>query len=206
MVGAVASALLVGAVSLCAREREDTIINVVWALGMAIGLLFLDRTPGYVDWQGYLFGNILLLSQQEVYMTLILDAIVLIPTLLFYNSLLAMSFDGTFAELRGVRVRLLYLALLALTALTIVLLINVVGIILVIALLTLPAATAGCFTRHLWSTMVLATVLSWFFVTCGLLASYWYRMPSGPAIVMLAGVVYVAGLAVSAWRGRNQRR
>ena len=206
VVGAVASALLVGAVSLCAREREDTIINEVWALGMAIGLLFLDRTPGYVDWQGYLFGNILLLSQQEVYMTLILDAIVLIPTLLFYNSLLAMSFDGTFAELRGVRVRLLYLALLALTALTIVLLINVVGIILVIALLTLPAATAGCFTRHLWSTMVLATVLSWFFVTCGLLASYWYRMPSGPAIVMLAGVVYVAGLAVSAWRGRNQRR
>ena len=95
VVGAVASALLVGVVSICAREREDTIINVVWALGMAIGLLFLDRTPGYVDWQGYLFGNILLLSQHEVYMTLVLDAVVLIPTLFFYNSLLAMSFDGT---------------------------------------------------------------------------------------------------------------
>ena len=93
-----------------------------------------------------------------------------------------------------------------LTALAIVLLINVVGIFLVIALLTLPAATAGCFTRHLWSMMVLATVLSCLFVVAGLLGSYWFNLPSGPAIVVLAGVVYVAGLAVNAWRGRNQRR
>lgn len=202
VVGAVASALLVGVVSICAREREDTIINVVWALGMAIGLLFLDRTPGYVDWQGYLFGNILLLSQHEVYMTLVLDAVVLIPTLFFYNSLLAMSFDGTFAELRGVRVKLIYFALLILTALAIVLLINVVGIILVIALLTLPAATAGCFTRHLWSMMVLATVLSCLFVVTGLLGSYWFNLPSGPAIVVLASTVYLFGLGFNAWRKR----
>lgn len=202
VVGAVASALLVGVVSICAREREDTIINVVWALGMAIGLLFLDRTPGYVDWQGYLFGNILLLSQHEVYMTLVLDAVVLIPTLFFYNSLLAMSFDGTFAELRGVRVKLIYFTLLVLTALAIVLLINVVGIILVIALLTLPAATAGCFTRHLWSMMVLATVLSCLFVVAGLLGSYWFNLPSGPAIVVLASMVYLFGLGFNAWRKR----
>ncbi len=201
IVGAVVSAMLVGMVSIWAREREDTIINVVWAFGMALGLLFLDRTPGYVDWQGYLFGNILLLTRSEVYMTLALDVLVLVPAVIFYNSILAMSFDGTFAELRGVRVRLIYFALLAMTALTIVLMINVVGIILVIALLTLPAATAGCFTRHLWSMMALATVASWLFVTAGLLLSYWYRMPSGPVIVVLACVVYVISLAVAARRG-----
>ncbi len=203
VIGAMAASLLVGIVNLYAREREDTIIGVVWALGMSIGLLFLARTPGYVDWQGYLFGNILLLEQQDLYMTLGLDAIVLIPTLLFYNNVLAMSFDGTFAELRGVRGRLIYLVLLALTALTIVLMINVVGIILVIALLTLPAATAGCFTRHLWSMMGLATVLSAFFVTAGLLVSYCYRLPSGPVIVVLAALFYVAGLVVSARSGRR---
>ena len=76
-------------------------------------------------------------------MTIILDAAVLLPMILFYPAVLAMSFDSTFAELRGIRVSVIYLVLLALTACTIVLLLNVVGIILVIALLTLPAATAG---------------------------------------------------------------
>ena len=113
-----------------------------------------------------------------------------------------MSFDWTFAELRGVRVKLIYFTLLVLTALAIVLLINVVGIILVIALLTLPAATAGCFTRHLWSMMVLATVLSCLFVVAGLLGSYWFNLPSGPAIVVLASMVYLFGLGFNAWRKR----
>ena len=203
VIGAVSAALVVGVVNLCAREREDTIINVVWALWMSIGLLFLNWTRGYIDWQGYLFGNILLLTGKEVWMTVGLDLLILVPTLLFYNNILAMSFDGTFAELRGVPVRLIYFALLVLTALSIVLLINVVGIILVIALLTLPAATAGCFTRHLWSTMVLAAVLSCFFVVAGLLASFRFNLPSGPAIVVLAAAVYLLGLARTAWRKRD---
>ena len=201
--GALIAAIAVGIVSLSAREREDTVIAVVWALGMSIGLLFLDRTPGYVDWQGYLFGNILLLSRQDIIMTLILDAAVLIPVILFYPAVLGMSFDATFAQLRGIRSSWIYLILLALTACTIVLLLNIVGIILVIALLTLPAATAGCFTRHLWSTMAAATVLSYLFVTGGLLASYFYSLPSGPAIVVLAGVVYLAGLICSKIRGKR---
>jgi zinc transport system permease protein len=203
VIGALCAAVVVGAVSLSAREREDTVIAVVWALGMSIGLLFLERTPGYVDWQGYLFGNILLLSQSDIIMTALLDAAVLIPMMLFYPAVLAMSFDTTFSELRGVRTTTIYLVLLALTACTIVLLLNVVGIILVIALLTLPAATAGCFTRHLWSMMTLAAVLSGIFVIGGLLGSFYYRLPSGPAIVVLAGVVYLAALGFSKWRGKR---
>lgn len=194
--GALIAALVVGIVSLSASEREDTVIGVVWALGMALGLLFLDRTPGYVDWQGYLFGNILLLSSTELYLTLALDAAVLLPLGLFYNRLLAVSFDATFAQLRGVRATAIYLALLTLTALTIVLLMNVVGIILVIAMITLPAATSGFFARHLWSMMVLSGILSAVFMVGGLLLSYFCRVPSGPAIVVLAGVVYLAALTL----------
>ena len=201
VLGALIAALVVGVVSLSASEREDTVIGVVWAVGMALGLLFLDRTPGYVDWQGYLFGNILLLSESELYLTLALDAAVLLPLGLFYNRLLAVSFDSTFAQLRGVRATAIYLVLLALTALTIVLLMNVVGIILVIAMLTLPAATSGFFARHLWSMMVLSAVLSAFFLTAGLLLSYFCRIPSGPAIVVLAGAVYLAALFL-----RRERR
>ncbi len=201
--GAVAAALLIGLVSIYAREREDTVIGVVWALGMSVGLLFLDKTPGYVDFQGYLFGNILLLSRPDVYLTLLLDVVVLVPTVLFFNNLLAVSFDSCFAELRGVRVKLIYLLLLVLTALTIVLMVYVVGIILVIALLTLPAATAGCFARRLWSTMTLAVIACWLFVTSGLLGSYYWKLPSGPVIVVIAAIIYVIALIFNSIRRKR---
>ena len=198
--GAVAAALLVGVVSLTAREREDTVIAVVWALGMSLGLLFLDKTPGYVDLQGFLFGNILLVTRNDLWMTLALDAVVVIPAILFYNPLLATCFDGTFAILRGVKTSLFYLVLLALTALTVVLLINVVGIVLVIALLTLPAAAAGCFTRHLWSMMVCSGILSALFISAGLLLSTCFSLPSGPVIVLVAALVYVVSLFIGSRR------
>ena len=198
--GAVAAALLVGVVSLTAREREDTVIAVVWALGMSLGLLFLDKTPGYVDLQGFLFGNILLVTRNDLWMTLALDAVVVIPAILFYNPLLATCFDGTFAVLRGVKTSLFYLVLLALTALTVVLLINVVGIVLVIALLTLPAAAAGCFTRHLWSMMVCSGILSALFISAGLLLSTCFSLPSGPVIVLVAALVYVISLFIGSRR------
>ena len=105
--------------------------------------------------------------------------------------------------LRGVRTSLFYLVLLALTSLTVVLLINVVGIVLVIALLTLPAAAAGCFTRHLWSMMVCSGILSALFISAGLVLSYCFSLPSGPAIVLVAALVYVISLLTNS-RRRNE--
>jgi zinc transport system permease protein len=194
--GAVAAAVVVGLVNIYAKEREDTIIGAVWAIGMSIGLLFLDHTPGYVDWQGYLFGSILLLSEDDLYMTLVLNAIILIPTILFFPSLLAMSFDDTFARLRGIKVTILYLGVLILTALTIVLLINLVGIMLVIALLTLPAAAAGCYASHLKTTMILSAIFNAVFITAGLFLSCMLNLPSGPTIAILAGIIYVLSLSI----------
>lgn len=191
IMGAVGAAIAVGIVSIYAKEREDTVIGAVWAIGMSIGLLFLDRTPGYVDWQGYLFGSILLLNSTDLYMTLILDAIILIPTIILFPMILALTFDDTFARLRGIKVTAIYLGLLVLTALTIVLLINLVGIMLVIALLTLPAAAASCYTEHLSTTMILSAVFNAFFIFSGLLLSSLLALPSGPTIVVLAGIVYI---------------
>ncbi len=192
--GAVTAAIVVGLVSIYAKEREDTIIGAVWALGMSIGLLFLDHTPGYVDWQGYLFGSILLLSENDLYMTLILDCIIMIPTMIFFPALLAMSFDDTFAKLRGIKVTLLYLGVLILTALTIVLLINLVGIMLVIALLTLPSAAAACYASHLKTTMILSAVFNAVFITVGLLLSCVLNLPAGPTIAVLAGIIYILSM------------
>lgn len=189
--GALAAALIVGIVSITAKEREDTVIGAVWAIGMSAGLLFLDRTPGYVDWQGYLFGNILLLSASDLYLTLALGAAVLIPAIIFFPAVQSIFFDTTFAKLRGLKVNLIYLSLLSLTALTIVLLINLVGIMLVIALLTLPAAAAGCCTRTLRGMMILAAFFNASFITAGLILSSILELPSGPAIVILSGTAYL---------------
>ena len=192
--GAVTAALVVGLVSLYGKEREDTVIGVVWAAGMSIGLLFLDRTPGYVDWQGYLFGNILLLSPGDLKLMALLDVLVVIPAVIWRQEILALSFDPVFAKLRGVKTDLIYMLILAVTALTIVLLINLAGIILVIALLTLPAAIAGIFSRHLYSMMIFAGILAAVFVISGLAASFVFALPSGPVIVVEAAFVYIAAL------------
>jgi zinc transport system permease protein len=195
MYGAVASALLaalvIGVVSIYAREREDTVIGALWAVGMAIGLLFFFRTPGYADPMSYLFGYILLISPSDLWLVLALDAVVAGLGVTFYHKFLAVCFDEEFTALRGVRVKFYYLLLLCLTALTIVLLVRVVGIVMVIALLTLPAAVAGQFARQLWQMMSLAIVCCVLFITAGLGVSYQYNLPSGPVIIVLAAIVYL---------------
>ena len=163
---------------------------------MAIGLLFIAKTPGYNDPMSYLFGNILLIGKSDIYFVLILDIVVVTVVSLFYNKFLALCFDEEYAKLRGLNTGLLYLALLCLTALTVVLLVRVVGIVMVIALLTLPAAIAGNFARNLWQMMVLATIFCAMFVFSGLWMSYSYDLPSGPVIILIATVFYLLIIAV----------
>ena len=162
MYGALAAALLsaivIGLVSLYARQREDTVISAVWAVGMAIGLVFLYKAKCYAGAMAYLFGDIFLVTSRDVWTVLAMDAVVVVLGLGFYPKLLALCFDEEYAELRGVRTKLLYMMLLCLTAVTVVLLVRVVGIVLVIALLTLPAAIAGHFARQLWQMMAVAVV------------------------------------------------
>ena len=176
---------------------------------MAVGLVFLyvlNRKVGYVepvDPMSYLFGEINLISRRDLWLVAGLDTLVVLLAVAFHNKLLAVCFDQEFTELRGVRVKLLYLMLLCLTALTVVLLVLVVGIVLVIALLTLPAATAGQFSRRLWQMMAVASVLSMAFVAGGLCLSYTGDLPSGPVIVLLAGGVYLAAVAGARLRRRR---
>lgn len=209
MLGAVAAALaaavVIGVVSLHFRQREDTVIGAVWAVGMAAGLLFLAKTPGYVDPMSYLFGDISLVSRGDLWLVAGLDALVALLAVGLHNKLLAVCFDQEFTELRGVRVKLLYLMLLCLTALTAVLLVRVVGIVLVIALLTLPAAAAGQFSRRLGQMMVLAGALSMGFTAGGLGLSYTYNLRAGPTIILLAAGVYLVAVAGRSLHRRRAR-
>ncbi len=204
--GAVAAALLaaliIGLVSTYSNEREDTIIGSIWAIGMAIGLLFISRTPGYVDPMSYLFGNILLVGTQELILILFLDLIVIILGILFYHQFLALSFDDEFTRLRGIPTRLYYILLIFLVALTVVLMVTVVGIVMVIALLTIPAATAGLFSKKLWQMMMLAALFCALFTSFGLGTSYVLDLPSGSTTIVFAGIVYLTGLILRPKRAR----
>jgi len=192
VVAALVAAGLIGVVSLRLKQREDTVISAMWAVGMALGVLFLAKTPGYQqDLMSYLFGNILMVSRSDLVLIAGLDAGVIAISLLFYKQFLAVCFDEQFARTCGIRVEFYYLLMLMLTALTVVLLVAVVGIVMVIALLTLPVAVAGQFARRLWQVMVASVVLSMVLTTAGLAISYRPDLPSGATIIVLAAGLFL---------------
>jgi zinc transport system permease protein len=209
LVAAVLSALLIGMVRLAWNAQEDTLIGALWAIGMAIGILFIAKTPGYTtDLMSFLFGNILLVPRRELWIMAGLDLVLILTVMLFYRQLLAVTFDEEFARLRGVPVAFFYLLLLCLVAVTVVLLIQVVGLILVIALLTLPAAIAGHYVHSLGGMMLIATLLGGVFTSAGLALSYGPDLPAGPTMILLAGSVYVVSAVLSRvlMRRRARRR
>lgn len=207
LAAAVLSALLIGLVRLAWNAQEDTLIGALWAIGMAIGILFIAKTPGYTtDLMSFLFGNILLVPRRELWFMAGLDLVLLVTVMLFYRQLLAVTFDEEFARLRGVPVAFFYLLLLCLVAVTVVLLIQVVGLILVIALLTLPAAIAGHYVHSLGGMMLIATLLGGVFTSAGLALSYGPDLPAGPTMILLAGSVYVVSAVLSRVLARRRAR
>jgi len=157
MVAALVAAILIGWINLRWHQHEDVLIAAFWSVGMAIGIMFIAKTPGYnIDLMSYLFGNILLVSTQDLYLMLILDIAIIVMILLFYKQFLAAAFDEEFARLRNINVEFFYILMLCMVALTVVLLIQIVGLILILALLILPAASAGQFVISIKRMMILA--------------------------------------------------
>lgn len=196
LTGAVAAALLAALIISYLQNRstmrQDTILSAVWSIGMAIGLLFISKTSGYnEDLMSYLFGDILMVSPSDLVLICLLDIVLLVAVALFYNRLLAISFDEEFARLSGIPVALYNTIFLCLVALTVVLLVQVVGIILVVALLTLPAATAGRLTSRLPAMMLVSIIFCLISTTGGLMISYNPDLPAGATIIMVAGALYL---------------
>jgi len=193
IVAAVAGALILGFARTRVREREDTVISALWAVGMAVGILFLFQTPGYkADLMTYLFGNIAMVDPGALPLLIGLDVAVVLIAFLFYNPLLAVCFDEEFARLRGLNVEAFYTMLLLMAALTVVTLVYVVGIVMAIALVTLPVSVAGRFSSRLWQMMVLASILSGTFTTAGLAIGYSWDLPAGAVTILLAATVFIA--------------
>ena len=208
--GAVAFSLIaavgMGIVQRRTRERADTIIGVMWAIGMALGIILVDLSEGYkADLMSYLFGSILAVPSSDLLLMLLLDAIIAVVVMLFYKELLAISFDESFAAVTGIPADAIYLTLVCLIALTVVMMMRVVGLIMVIALLTMPAAICARHVKDMRRMMIWASILGMVFTTTGLWLSYFLNLTSGATIILVSGAVYLASMAVrpSALRRRS---
>lgn len=199
----VLAALIMAMVSFSRIDRADGIIGIMWAAGMAFGIILMDLTPGYnVDLMSYLFGSLLAVPTGDIWLMLGLDLVILAVTIFWYKDFLSLSFDSEFARSTGVPVRLLYALMQVLTAVTVVMVIQVAGLILVIALLTIPPMLAELYTNSLARTMALATLASLVFCLGGLALSWHFDLTSGASIIALATLGYLLGWAGRGLRGR----
>ena len=198
------AAVIMGLIQRRTRQRADTVIGVLWAIGMASGIIFVDLSQGYkVDLMSYLFGSILAVQRVELLIILVLDVVIVTLVALFYKELLAISFDETFASVQNVPVEAIYIGLLCVIALTTVMMMRVVGLIMVIAMLTMPAAIAGRFVRDMKQMMVGAILLGLVFTVLGLWISYHWNLTSGASIILVAATAYLISLVLPSMAGRR---
>lgn len=195
------AAIIMTAVTLQAKSRADTFIGVLWAVGMALGVILLDLTPGYsVNLMSYLFGSILAVPTADLWWMVGLSILTIFLTVYFYRDMLAISYDDEFARLRGVPVHLIHFIFIGLVAVSIVFIIRLVGLILIIALLTIPPYIAEKYARSLSMTMVLAVFLCMIFNVVGLAVAYSWNLSSGATIIMVAAAGFFLSLIIDTIR------
>jgi zinc transport system permease protein len=186
---AIVAAVIIAMLSINNKNKIDTIIGLIWAVGMAIGIVFVDMSDGYnVDLMSYLFGSILAVSSSDLYFMGLVLAVVIFSVLKFYREILAVSYDMQYASLRGINVKFFYTLILVLSALSVVVSIKVVGLILVIAMLTIPVYIAQKLSNSLIGMMIYSSLISTLFTLVGLYISYSYDITSGAAIILVSAI------------------
>ncbi|WP_456322788.1 metal ABC transporter permease [Hydrogenimonas sp.] len=191
LAGAAAAALMAAAIisfiSYRYAHRADTAIGIVWAVGMAIGVVLSDMTPGYnVDLMSFLFGSILAVGSEDLWLMALFDLLAVFAVWYLYYDFMALSFDPIFAKLQGIKTQLLHLLLLALVAMTVVLAMRLVGLIMVIALLTMPSFSSEQYARSLGGMMIFSIILSILYIISGLFLAYTYDLSSGASVILVA--------------------
>ncbi len=190
-------AVILAVISIRFKHRQDSLISVIWALGMSIGIVLVSLANGYHgDLMNYLFGNIMLVGHSDIHIMEWIDALLVISAVILYHRFLAMSYDREFLTLRGINSNLLYTYFLILTSLTIVMSVRAIGIILILALFTIPSIIAEKFTKNFWQMMVLSAVMAFLFITGGILLSANFNISPTPAIVLIASGFLFLSMAV----------
>lgn len=183
------TAIIMAFATIKQRENTDTFIGLIWAIGMAIGIVLVDLTPGYnVDLMSYLFGSILAVTDEDIYFMGGLLVFIIFVILFWYREILAVSYDSEYASLSGINVNFFYLLILLLSAFTVVIAMKVVGLILVIALLSIPTYIAQSISSSLSYMMFYSGLFASLFTLTGLYFSYTFNISSGATIILVSGL------------------
>jgi len=183
--------VIMAAITVHDTRRADTVIGVLWAFGMAVGIIFTDMAKGYTaDLMSYLFGSLLLVSRADIITTAFLSFLSVALFLRFRRQILAFIYDQDFARIRGVNITAIHYAMTIMVALSTVVLIRVAGLILVIALLTIPAHIAERYSRSLGGMMIISGILCTVFSFAGLALAWKYNITAGACIVLTAAFAY----------------
>ncbi len=181
----------IGYVSRRGKLSTDTAIGIFFSLAMALGVIFIGLSDQYnIDLFGYLFGNILAVSKEDLWIIAILGGLILIFAFLFFKELLFIAFDREVAYVSGISVSLFDHLLLTFLSLAVVISMKVVGIILVSALLVIPGAAAAQVTDRYVSMIVVSIATALISTAGGLIISYYADLASGATIVTLAAILF----------------
>lgn len=187
------------------RMREDSAIGILWALGMAVGIIFIYLTPGYApNLMSYLFGSILTVTDGDLIALGIISVVLIIYTAVFYRTLLYISFDENYARTFTRHVDLFRYVSVGLTGLAIVLNIRMAGVIMIIALMTIPANIVMLYTRRYLRIIVLSTAVSFAGISAGFAISWFTNLPTGATIVAVLVLFWLVARGIRTLKKSNR--
>lgn len=192
LVVGVLAALGIGALSTRGQIKEDTAIGLIFSGAFALGVALLSTVRSYsTDLAHFLFGNVLGVSNSDLWLTAGLGMLVLLTIVAFYKEFLVLSFDPILAETLRLPDTFLRYLLLVLIAVTIVVSLQTVGVALMVAMLVTPAASASLLARRLPTMMVVSALIGALSSVTGLYLSFYWNIASGPAVVLTATAIFV---------------
>ena len=201
MIGAtvfgVVAAVLIGFVASHSKLKNDTSIGVVFSAFFALGFILISMAQSSTNLHHILFGNVLAVSDSDLIETFIVLAVVVIFVILFFKELQITSFDNTFAKSYGLNTSVIHYGLMIVLTLVTVSALQTVGIILVVAMLITPAATAFLWTNRLVNMLFLSSCFGAVASFIGLYLSYTMNWASGPAIVLVAAIIFLISFVVA---------
>lgn len=200
MLFAVASSLGIEWASQRGRVREDSAIGIIWGFGMAVGALFMTLRAGYTsgDLSSYMFGSIVTVTSADVAALAVLTLLVLAGAALWLRPVMFVAFDREYARSQGIHTKAISYAMSVLLAVVIVLSIRIMGIVLLISLLTMPVVVANIFSKSYRVITVASAAIAAVASTAGVVISYMWDVPSGPAIIFILTVALLLAKAVMA--------
>ncbi|WP_445248709.1 metal ABC transporter permease [Microcoleus sp. OTE_8_concoct_300] len=202
-IAGVLSTVIIAWIKARSTIKEDAAMGIVFSAFFALGitLITIVQKDNKIDLNHFLFGNILGVTAEDAIDTAFIVALVLLVVVFFYKELLFYTFDPLGAQATGLPVNLLNFGLMVLIALTIVASLKAVGVVLVLSLLITPASTAYLLVTRLHQVMILGAIIGVISSISGMYLSYFYNLPSGPAIVLVASGLFVLSLLFSPTQG-----